>query len=454
MTLTQRQDATKEAARAPGRPWAERLRRGPAVLAFAVAAGWVAGCAAPGVRPEQELVGDASSAQPPAAERPRFELPPLPERSQAELWRSATARADAMGGQRRREIAAVVPPPVPPEVTAAATAAPAPSTAPPVPAGLPPAPVAAPPVAIAPGAAGAAPRRAPVPSVRVVHKYTVETGLPSNRITALYVDTEDAWVGTADAGVARLNFAEGNWIVTRVEDGLTSNRITDIAKVKDLVFVGTQEGVSIWDGVSWKTETEVAGVPVVNPVFAVHEDTLWLSSRTMRGGLVTFDGATWRNRSTMMPGGILNNVSSLGFAGKDVWMGTSNRGVYRFDGKEWTTYTVGDGIASNFVYTLAVRGNTCFLGGCCGVSAFEGGTWRVYDIAEGLPHSTVNAIAVDGELVWFGSKKGLGLFDGFDFTNFYVGDGLTDDRITSLFVRGAEVWVGTANGLNVLEKSY
>lgn len=302
--------------------------------------------------------------------------------------------------------------------------------------------------------ADAVPRRAAVPAVRVARKYTTENGLPSNRITALYVDAEDAWVGTADAGVARLNFAEGNWIVTRVEDGLTSNRITDITQVKDLVFVGTQEGVSVWDGVSWKTETEAAGVPLVNPVFAVHEGTLWLSSRTMRGGLVTFDGSSWRNRSTMMPGGVLNNVSSLGFSGKDVWLGTSNRGVYRFDGKEWTTYTVSDGITSNFIYTLAVRGGTCFLGGCCGVSAFEGGTWRVYDIAEGLPHSTVNAIAVAGELVWFGSKKGLGLFDGFDFTNFYMADGLTDDRITSLFVKGAEVWVGTANGLTVLETSY
>ena len=59
-------------------------------------------------------------------------------------------------------------------------------------------------------------------TVDVTARYFREEGLPSNHITALYFTGRDAWVGTADAGVARLNFNEGNWIVTKKEDGLAS----------------------------------------------------------------------------------------------------------------------------------------------------------------------------------------------------------------------------------------
>ena len=296
--------------------------------------------------------------------------------------------------------------------------------------------------------------RAQVPSPRVLKKYTSANGLPSNRVTALYVDDQDAWVGTADGGVARLNFAEENWLVIRTEDGLVSDRISDITKYKGLVFVGTQEGISIWDGASWTTQTEVGVVKLVNTVFRIGAGKLWVAARTMHGGLLTYDGETWKDQSAMRSGSVLNNVADFAFAGDTMWIGTTNRGVLRFDGKEWQSFNVSNGLTSNFVYAVGVRGQDAYLGGCCGVSAYEDGEWKIYDVGEGLPHSTINAISVDGDVVWFGSKNGLGLFDGFQFLNFYKRDGLTDDRITSLFATRDELWVGTADGLTRLEKIY
>jgi ligand-binding sensor domain-containing protein len=218
--------------------------------------------------------------------------------------------------------------------------------------------------------------------------------------------------------------------------------------------VATQDGISVWDGVSWNTQDSEGKIKLLNAVFVVHEGVLWVAARNMFGGLLTFDGEKWKDRSTIRPGMVLNNISDFAFSGNTLWIGTTNRGVMRFDGKEWTSFTVTEGLASNFVYTIGVQKESCYVGGCCGLSAYEEGAWRIYDIAEGMPHSTVNAIAIDGDLVWLGSKKGLGLFDGFNFTNYYTENGLTDDRITALFVKGNDVWVGTANGLNRLAKSY
>ena len=423
-------------ARAGGAGWRRAVG-----LAAAAALLWSAGCTLPERRGEPGPAPAASQ----APRKPRLELPPPPEgRTEEDLWQEALRRARALEPLIREDIARATPPPIPGELLRPAEAPPREPE---------PAARAEPsPVREAPEPQGTGP--VAVPTVQIVQRYTTENGLPSNRITAVYVDGTDAWVGTADAGVARLNFAEGNWIVTEAEDGLASNRVSDIIRYKGLVLVGTQDGISIWDGASWRTEARIGKVKLVNTVFQIHDGLLWVAARTMHGGLLTFDGERWRDRSTIKPGSVLNNVSDFAFADRTLWIGTTNRGVYRFDGKTWTTFTVADGIASNFVYTLAVRGDTCYLGGCCGVSVYENGAWKIYDIAEGLPHSTVNAIAVDGDLVWFGSKKGLALFDGFEFTNFYTDDGLTDNRITSLFVRGTEVWVGTANGLNRLEKSY
>ena len=173
------------------------------------------------------------------------------------------------------------------------------------------------------------------------------------------------------------------------------------------------------------------------------------------GGVLTFDGEHWKNRSTMKPGVILNNVSDLYFDGKDVWMGTTSRGLYVRRGKKWSAYTVASGIASNFVYTLAVKDGKCFLGGCCGLSFFNGEEWKVLDVPEGLPHSTVNAILLDRGLAWLGTKNGLSIFDGEEFINFYAEDGLLgSNHVTSLFLRGDELWVGTVGGLSRLEKLY
>ncbi len=407
-----------------------------------------AGCAAPGPGPSSGP-GEVRPA-PDLPSPPDLSLPPPPAgRTEEELWRLAQQRADALEATVRADIAAAEPP-VPPAAPPPVVVAPPSSSAAPTTAG--PEPVPATPAAPVPAPAPAG--RTSVPTVRVVQRYTTENGLPSNRVTALYVDREDAWVGTADAGVVRLNFAEGNWISVRTEDGLAADRVSDIVRYKGQVYVGTQKGISIWDGVSWRTEDRIGKVKLFNARFRVHGDLLWVAARTMHGGLLTFDGERWKDRSTIKQGTVLNNVSDFAFSGETLWIGTTNRGVLRYDGKNWRSFSVADGLASNFIYTLAVQGDTAYLGGCCGVSVFENGSWKIYDIAEGLPHSTVNAIALDGRLVWFGSKKGLGLFDGFEFTNFYSDDGLTDDRITALFLRGDEVWVGTANGLNRLEKSY
>jgi hypothetical protein len=439
--------------------------------------------------------------EPPALVPPTVVMPDPPgDRDEKEVWSEADIRSQRLKEAIEQEIAAVVPgppPPPKPKVEKKPTAAKPPAArngtaqarsqerasgaeapaAEPKPSASAALPV---PPASTEASAGAAPppeevtvaRRSPasrpaprptteqpagsgMPELQLVEKYTVAQGLPHEIVSAIYVDETDAWIGTSGGGVGRFNFAEKNWIVTKEVDGLASDQVTDIAKFKGRIYVGTKLGLSVWDGFSWSTMKEFEKVQLLNVGLIARGGELWVAARNMRGGLLLFDGEKWADKTTMRGGMLLNNISDIVFDGDDMWMGTTSRGVSVLRGKNWTDYTVVEGIASNFVYTLGVIKGKCFLGGCCGLSYFDGGKWTIYDIPDGLAHSTVNAIVTEGNLVWLGTKNGLSVFDGDVFHNFFVEDGLlVDNRVTALYVIGEDLWVGSVGGLSRLRRSY
>lgn len=419
------------------------------------------GSVSPSPAPAETAAVAAPVAAAVAKASPEHYAPVMPEppaqRNEEELLAEADLRSAQLRNLVEREIASVAPGPFPESLPPAVKKAPASKAAsapPPAPAPTP-APAARQAVSVLPSAAKPSATLAGgnTTGLSTLARYTTQEGLPNNLVTAVYVDETDAWVGTSGGGVGRYNFAEKNWILTGEAEGLISNFVTDLAKFKGKLYVGTKKGVSVWDGVAWSNLIEQDRVLLQNTTFRQQAGELWIAARNMRGGLLSFDGEKWRNMSGMRPGLLLNNVSALDFDGKEIWIGTTSRGVLAFRNNDWMSYTVAEGITSNFVYTLAVKKGKAFLGGCCGLSYFDGERWSVFDVPEGLPHSTVNAIVWDGDIVWLGTKNGLSAFNGSEFVNYYVEDGLlADNHVTSLFVRGDEVWVGTIGGLSRLRK--
>lgn len=469
-------------------------------MSAAVLAGFLlSGCVpAPAVVKEEKVPAkaeapvEAKPVKPAAAVRPTVVMPPPPpEKSDAEILEEAKLRAAALRPVVDAEIAMVRPGPIPePEVkkpSAPVKETPEPGAQrlrkPPPTVEQSPAPIAAAveaavtvaaapvetkaaPVTAAPAPQDASPAKgngsnsnggvftsAEAPALTSVASYTTSNGLPENLVTAVYVDESDAWVGTNGGGVARFNFAENNWIITKKVDGLISDFVTDIAKYKGRIFVGTDVGISIWDGIAWQNKQTEDKLELANSTFAPGENTLWLAARNMRGGLLEFDGEKWLNRSNIRAGVILNNVSAMAFDKKEIWLGTTSRGLYVKRARDWEIFSVTEGIASNFIYSIAVKEDKAFLGGCCGLSYYDGSRWTIFDVPDGLSHSTVNDVVYDGAIVWLGTKNGLCAYNGEEFTSYYAEDGvLVDNRVTSIFVRGDELWIGTAGGLSRLKK--
>jgi len=99
-------------------------------------------------------------------------------------------------------------------------------------------------------------------------------------------------------------------------------------------------------------------------------------------------------------------------------MGTLFGGVARFDGGQWTSYTL-SGDESNVVQAIAVaQDDALWFGTRAGVFRFDGVEWLGYTSAHGLSGDDVRAItsAVDGS-VYFGTEAGVTRFNAADVRN-------------------------------------
>ena len=120
----------------------------------------------------------------------------------------------------------------------------------------------------------------------------------------------------------------------------------------------------------------------------------------------------------------------------------------------WETYTTADGLASNYVRSIAVEGDNIWFGTNNGVSVFDGETWTTYDTSDGLVNKIVNAIAIDQEgNKWFGTQGGVSKLDDGGtphnkdddtWTNYSTLPGGLSNKIFAVVVdQEGNIWFGT-----------
>jgi ligand-binding sensor domain-containing protein len=135
---------------------------------------------------------------------------------------------------------------------------------------------------------------------------------------------------------------------------------------KGNIWFGTQaEGVCKFDGKSltWLKEKGLAG-PAVLGVFEDKKGNLWFGNNG--AGLFRFDGVTLTNFTEEMglnnEDFIVNGKSKLGSLARvytinediigNLWIGTVDSGVWKYDGEKLTNYTTDQGLTSNSVNTI------------------------------------------------------------------------------------------------------
>ena len=172
----------------------------------------------------------------------------------------------------------------------------------------------------------------------------------------------------------------------------------------------------------WRTYDVTDGLAGAE-IYCICQDragNLWFGTRD--SGLSRFDGQKWRTYS--MPDGPACSADCVfeDLAG-NLWFGTVG-GVVRFDGERWRTFTPGDGQWATDAWIGAAdrHGNVWFARAGV-VTRYDGETWETLPAVQG--HPDLGAILIDGDgRIWIGTSRGdLCRYNGSGWITFRVPDG-------------------------------
>ena len=293
------------------------------------------------------------------------------------------------------------------------------------------------------------------------------------------------WVKAGFGEVARFNGSQ--WTSYGPSDqGFPDGGAQCITQAPDgLIWLGTANGIGIFNGNYWRTETDVS----IGDVSAIHlssDGSLWVGNG--RGGGVSRSDMTGSSTLPFGPPFVEFGApySPVLEAGGDIWVG-SQTGPHRFDGSSWQDYTL-----PWSVHFTSQSEAVWVTGPSQGLSRFDGEGWNsqetpctdpltIYEdsrghlwvaCSSGGLHSVFDAtpsnhpevpdsvwivtIWEDSQTnVWFGSE-GDGVFrydpQVDDWEIFPPRLGTAGGRVTAFEEEpSGHVWVGERNGLGVLQ---
>jgi len=181
------------------------------------------------------------------------------------------------------------------------------------------------------------------------------------------------------------------WQVFSERDGLASVRIDDIAQARGLVWFATDQGVSCYDGMQWKTYTDQDGLPSneIQAVLPVADGVVWVGT----------DNGVARLSSLDAPNGSVGELT---------------------DRARWQVFTEDDGLPGIVVEDLLEdQDGRVWAATDNGAAFFDGQAWQSFTTADGLAHDQVNDMALgsDGS-IWFATEKGASQYDGVTWHSF------------------------------------
>lgn len=282
---------------------------------------------------------------------------------------------------------------------------------------------------------------------------TYNSGLPSNMIGSIYIDSNNTkWITTTN-GLAKLN---GNtWTVyDTTNSGLPQNMCGSVAKDKlnNIWLTTANKGFVKYNGISWIIYNSFnTGMPLNNPGNIAFDgnNTKWIGGY----GLFKYNDTNWVWYNDTNSGLPSNSVISVFVKNNIIWAGTETAGVARFDGNNWTVYNhFNSGLPWNWVtmINLDYYNNFWFTtyGGGVAKFKYEQNLWTVYNTENsGLHHNNTYSIYIDNNNVkWIGAS-GFAIFN--DTTWQIISYPFIHDVFNFAKDRYGNMWICSSFGLYV-----
>jgi len=232
--------------------------------------------------------------------------------------------------------------------------------------------------------------------------YTSSNGLADNLIYSIAIDNYgNKWFGTY-LGLSK--YDGQNWTTfSEIESTFGKNVYSVSVDKNNTIWVGTREGIWGFDGITWKNyyndymDIMKTGINSQGNISFQHGD-----------GVFNFDGTAWSFYATTTYGWIpvrLQDIENYNFS----WFGTKAGGISSYFEPPLSSQELLEGLADKIISSMSIddRGNKWFATDK-GLIKYDGKTWTTYTTNDGLTSNTINTVASDREgNVWFGTSSGI-----------------------------------------------
>ncbi|BDS11556.1 ligand-binding sensor domain-containing protein [Aureispira anguillae] len=106
----------------------------------------------------------------------------------------------------------------------------------------------------------------------------------------------------------------------------------------------------------------------------------------------------------------------------NIWFGTLEKGVAKYDGLTLSYFTQNDGLPSNTISSIVEdKKGTLWFGTHAGLSKYDGKSFINFTEKDGLCHLRISNLLLDSnDNFWIGTWGGVCQYDGTKFTNFLI----------------------------------
>jgi len=298
--------------------------------------------------------------------------------------------------------------------------------------------------------------------------------LPSNKVNDLIVTNSGSIVVATNAGLLISSFTNGSWTHTTytkqsTSNGIPNDNITTVYEdASGNLWLGTQFGISMFDGSSWSKYTVANTIGLAsNDIRGFHQDVNGNIHVATAFGLSTFDGAGNVSHLYSMNGLGENILSDVIYSSSDssLYMvsnnpaGGNNNGLHIHNGSGFENYErENTGMPTNQPLHLGISGSSVVSGYADGLYLRgPSGIAQLTSSNTNLPHNSIRDISQDdqgnlwvltsgGMSMWnngawqtYGSSAGLS-------ASYFLGEALTDTSfiVSNAFSTGVVYFDGSA----------
>lgn len=245
-----------------------------------------------------------------------------------------------------------------------------------------------------------------------------DTSLVSQYIRSIFQDSKgNLWFGTISEGVVRYDVKTLTYFSQ--PDGFKSNSVFAINEDKNgNLWFGTDQGVYKYDGKAFKNYNQKDGLSQLDisrrSILVDRSGNIWVGTHA---GVFRYDPSADRQGApyfSLFPALSTINVADI-FEDKsgNIWFASSQKGVYRYDGKTITHFAEKEGLGENYAGGIAQdkAGNMWFTmkNGIC---KYDGKTFTEYTAKDGLGGTEFWGIYIEESgIIWVTARGSTTRFD-------------------------------------------